>query len=163
MLCKEIIAVYSGNHTRPTNTKHSVVDWKYSWYIKLPLGSKGLLYNSRTLSAVSYWPIFINTQRSPVRTIQKVYRMCQWRKRDLDGTRSDESTALQRFHRGSWLEKREKPDRVIWRRRLHHCIFLCYTLLLTLVYCLMIGMMMMMMMISTFHVLFQDGSPNKFS
>jgi hypothetical protein len=42
MLFKEIIAVYSENHTKPTNTKCSSTDCQNRWFIQLPLGLKGL-------------------------------------------------------------------------------------------------------------------------
>jgi hypothetical protein len=42
MLFKEIIAVYSENHTKPINTKCSITDCKSRWLIWLPLGLKGL-------------------------------------------------------------------------------------------------------------------------
>jgi hypothetical protein len=38
---KEIIAVYSDNHTKPMNTKYTVTDFKIAG-IYIPLGFKGL-------------------------------------------------------------------------------------------------------------------------
>jgi hypothetical protein len=42
-LFKEIFAVYSENHTKPINTKYSITDCQSRWFIKLPLGLKGLI------------------------------------------------------------------------------------------------------------------------
>jgi hypothetical protein len=38
MLFKEVIAVYSENHTKPINTKRSITDCQSRWFIELPLG-----------------------------------------------------------------------------------------------------------------------------
>jgi hypothetical protein len=43
MLFKEIIAVYSENHTKPINTKCSITDCQSRWFIWVPLGLKGLI------------------------------------------------------------------------------------------------------------------------
>jgi hypothetical protein len=40
MLLKEIIAVYTENHTKHINTKRRVTDGQSRWYIELPLGLK---------------------------------------------------------------------------------------------------------------------------
>jgi hypothetical protein len=40
MQFKEIIAVYSENHTKHINTKFSVIECYSEWYIQLPLGFK---------------------------------------------------------------------------------------------------------------------------
>jgi hypothetical protein len=37
-LFKEIIAVYTENHTRPINTKRRPTDFSSRWYKKLPMG-----------------------------------------------------------------------------------------------------------------------------
>jgi hypothetical protein len=42
MLFKEVVAVYSDNHTKPINTKRSITDCQSRWLIQLPLGLKGL-------------------------------------------------------------------------------------------------------------------------
>jgi hypothetical protein len=42
-LLKEIIVVCSENHAKPINTKCSVTDCQSVWFIKLPLGLKGLM------------------------------------------------------------------------------------------------------------------------
>jgi hypothetical protein len=42
MLFKEIIAVYSENHTKPINTKRSITDCHSRLFIQLLLGLKGL-------------------------------------------------------------------------------------------------------------------------
>jgi hypothetical protein len=34
MLFKEVIAVYSENHTNPTNTKYRITDWYDNWNIQ---------------------------------------------------------------------------------------------------------------------------------
>jgi hypothetical protein len=79
MLFKEIIAVYSENHTKPIITKYSVTDCYDSWNIQLPpRGIKGLRamdvnkyssWNERqsgpVQSAVSFSPSYIST--SPLR------------------------------------------------------------------------------------------------
>jgi hypothetical protein len=43
MVFKEIIAVYSENHTKPINTKYSITDCQIRWFIQLPLGLRGLM------------------------------------------------------------------------------------------------------------------------
>jgi hypothetical protein len=43
MVFKEIVAVYSENHTKPINTKYSITDCQIRWFIQLPLGLKGLM------------------------------------------------------------------------------------------------------------------------
>jgi hypothetical protein len=43
MLFKEIIAVYSENHTKPLNTKCSITDCQSRWFMLLSLGLKGLI------------------------------------------------------------------------------------------------------------------------
>jgi hypothetical protein len=45
-LFKQIISVYSENHTKPTNTKWRFIDCWNRWDIQLPLGFKGLLIYS---------------------------------------------------------------------------------------------------------------------
>jgi hypothetical protein len=42
MLFKEVIAVYSENHTKPINTKRNITDSQSRWFIELPFGVKGL-------------------------------------------------------------------------------------------------------------------------
>jgi hypothetical protein len=44
MQFKEVIAVYSQNHTKHVNTKCSVIDCESRWYIYLPFGLKGLMW-----------------------------------------------------------------------------------------------------------------------
>jgi hypothetical protein len=43
MLLKEIIDVYSENHTKSKNSKHSITECQSRWFIYLPLGLKGLI------------------------------------------------------------------------------------------------------------------------
>jgi hypothetical protein len=43
-LFKEIIRVYTENHTKPINTKCRVNDCRSSWYKQLPLCFKGLIW-----------------------------------------------------------------------------------------------------------------------
>jgi hypothetical protein len=43
MLFKEIIAVYTKNHSKPINTKSRVTDFLSRWGIKLPLGFEGAI------------------------------------------------------------------------------------------------------------------------
>jgi hypothetical protein len=43
MLFKEIIAVYSENHTKSKNTKRNIIQCQSRWFIYLPLGLKGLI------------------------------------------------------------------------------------------------------------------------
>jgi hypothetical protein len=43
-LFKEIIAVYSENHAKAINKKFGVTDYQSRWFIYLPLGPKGLMY-----------------------------------------------------------------------------------------------------------------------
>jgi hypothetical protein len=45
-LFKEIIAVYSENHTKPINIKCSITDCQSRWFILLPLGLKGLRHEA---------------------------------------------------------------------------------------------------------------------
>jgi hypothetical protein len=45
-LFKEIVAVYSENHTKPINTKWRVIDCRSRWEIYLPLGIKGLIQDT---------------------------------------------------------------------------------------------------------------------
>jgi hypothetical protein len=42
ILCKEIITIYSENHTKPINIKCSITDCLSRWFIYLLLGLKGL-------------------------------------------------------------------------------------------------------------------------
>jgi hypothetical protein len=43
MLFKEIIVVYSENHTKSKNTKRNITECQNRWFIYLPLGLKGLI------------------------------------------------------------------------------------------------------------------------
>jgi hypothetical protein len=53
-LFKEIIAVYTENHTKPINIKWTVTDFLSRWYIYLPLGFRGLiLFSKRRINLAS--------------------------------------------------------------------------------------------------------------
>jgi hypothetical protein len=43
MLFKEVIAVYSENHTKPVNTKRYIIDCRSRWFILLLLRLKELM------------------------------------------------------------------------------------------------------------------------
>jgi hypothetical protein len=57
MLFREIIAVYSGDHTKHTHTKWRVDCWS-RWYVYLPLGFKGLNRNVNRVSDGKDWIVF---------------------------------------------------------------------------------------------------------
>jgi hypothetical protein len=57
MLFKEIIAVYSENHTKPINTKSSITDCQSRWFIYLPLGLKGCIEAFVLLSTLGRSPL----------------------------------------------------------------------------------------------------------
>jgi hypothetical protein len=48
MLFKEMIAVYSEKHTKPINTKYSIIDCQDTWNIYLPLDFEGYSLFSRS-------------------------------------------------------------------------------------------------------------------
>jgi hypothetical protein len=52
-LFKEIIAVYSENHAKPTNTKCSITDCQSRWSIYLPLGLEELTSSYISKSSVA--------------------------------------------------------------------------------------------------------------